>query len=486
MNFTDQQKKVIHFEGDAVWRAVAGSGKTTTLVQYAKVRPKEKGLYLVYNKSAVMEAVEKFNKNKIENVRICTAHSLAFDRIMRGSNYALAQKNYSAVDIKNIFDLHGEGSLKLANHAKRLVEVYCSSACIKVDEIDYMALYKDAEVLTFLAVNMERIQEVARNFLKMMNKGEISVTHDFYLKKFQLTAKNLDYDFILYDEGQDTSACMLDVFLKQDARKIIVGDEHQQIYGWRGAVNSLDKVDFPRFMLTESFRFGPGVAAVANEVLALKGGDVSPVIGSGPSKSCGLSATLTRGNLTLLMKAIDYIGNYGTKKIHFEGNLSSYTFAEDGTSLWDILNLKLQKKDYIRDPLLKQFEDYQAFKDFLSETKEAQLLTLASIVDKYGASLFQLMKRLNESNTATKEEAEMIFSTAHKSKGMEYDSVTLADDFLDVKEYQDNSEKRENTSAEDINLLYVAATRAKRELRIDAKQVPSDFPKGGFKDVKVF
>lgn len=86
-----------------------------------------------------------------------------------------------------------------------------------------------------------------------MEQGEIEITHDFYLKKFQLEAPMLQYDFILFDEGQDASAAMLDVFLKQKATKVIVGDTNQQIYGWRFAVNSLEKIILKRISFQPVF-----------------------------------------------------------------------------------------------------------------------------------------------------------------------------------------------------------------------------------------
>lgn len=46
---------------------------------------------------------------------------------------------------------------------------------------------------------------------------------------------------------------------------------------------------------------------------------------------------------------------------------------------------------------------------------------------------------------------DIVFTTAHSTKGLEYDSVIIEDDFL-------------NRSQEDRNLLYVAATRAKKQL----------------------
>ena len=103
-----------------------------------------------------------------------------------------------------------------------------------------------------------------------MDKGEIEITHDFYLKKFQLSNPTLYYDYILFDEGQDASPAMLDVFLQQKATKVIVGDTHQQIYGWRYAVNSLEKANFKTYHLSTSFRFSQDMANLAMEVLQWK------------------------------------------------------------------------------------------------------------------------------------------------------------------------------------------------------------------------
>jgi L-asparaginase II len=37
---------------------------------------------------------------------------------------------------------------------------------------------------------------------------------------------------------------------------IYVGDAHQQIYAWRGAVNAMQQLPLPESRLTTSFRFG--------------------------------------------------------------------------------------------------------------------------------------------------------------------------------------------------------------------------------------
>ena len=49
-----------------------------------------------------------------------------------------------------------------------------------------------------------------------------------------------------------------------------MGDTHQQIYGWRFAVNSLEKADFKHYYLSTSFRFSQDIANLAMEILKWK------------------------------------------------------------------------------------------------------------------------------------------------------------------------------------------------------------------------
>lgn len=58
---------------------------------------------------------------------------------------------------------------------------------------------------------------------------------------------------------------------------------------------------------------------------------------------------------------------------------------------------------------------------------------------------------------------DVVFSTAHKSKGMEWDTVVLMDDFIPTLV----SGMISGEAQEERNLLYVAVTRAKRKLIIN-------------------
>lgn len=78
MQLTDEQIKIIKSNGNIKINAIAGSGKTTSLVQYARARANARILYLAFNKSVKLEAISKFQEKGLKNVRVETAHSLAY------------------------------------------------------------------------------------------------------------------------------------------------------------------------------------------------------------------------------------------------------------------------------------------------------------------------------------------------------------------------------------------------------------------------
>lgn len=116
------------------------------------------------------------------------------------------------------------------------------------------------------------------------------------------------------------------VLSQQRCAKILVGDPHQQIYSFMGAVNAMntarEKAAAPAGdadmagaplpavlsrVLTRSFRFGPSIADVANAVLRIKGerrsvlggrgeGSMDPVGPGGVQLLQGLLHALNHGN----------------------------------------------------------------------------------------------------------------------------------------------------------------------------------------------
>ncbi len=318
-----------------------------------------------------------------------------------------------------------------------------------------------------------------------MDRKEIDATHDFYLKKYQLSKPVLNYDLIMFDEGQDASPVMLDVFLAQKARKVIVGDRFQQIYGWRRAINALNRIDFTEYSLTASFRFNEHIAGLAMECLRWKellGENVGIRIrGLGRNKKIKTTATLARTNLALLKRAIDTVQHErSVKTVYFEGNINSYTYAADGASIYDVLNLYLDKRDCIRDPLIGAMKSFEDLGEYAEKSEDMELKMLMDIVAAYETRIPALLRKITAMHVedGLREKADMIFSTLHRCKGMEYDSVIMAEDFMNgerikrlLSKEKDEPLDREKIS-EEINVSYVAITRSRNFLEFPDAMFP--------------
>jgi len=485
---TEEQQAITRSTGNIRINAVSGSGKTTTIIEYAASRPRSaRILYLAFNKSVRLEATKKFEARGLHNVKVETAHSLAFKHIVFAHGYTVRTQSYKTHEIVDLLGLSSTGEKHaeyiLATHISRFLTYFCNSDKSKVQDLNYLDTVTDITAQAFVKKFYSPIEDGTRLLLAKMDRREIDITHDFYLKKFQLAAPLLPYDYILFDEGQDASGVMLDVFLTQNATKVIVGDVHQQIYGWRYAVNSLAKTDFKTFNLSASFRFPQDIAGLASGILDWKGKlyDFDPVVitGKGVDTRELTKATIARTNLGLLLKAIEYITeNRKVRNIYFEGNIISYTYADDGASLYDVLNLYNNKPDKIRDKLIQSMKDLDELEEYIEKTEDVQLGMMAEIVKEYGDEIYGIIKSLKDLHVQDedKSKAEMIFSTVHRAKGMEYDVVYLVDDFITEEKLEKLKDKDEplNTAklTEEINLLYVAVTRAKYRLHIPESLLP--------------
>ena len=494
LTLTPEQEAIIQSTGDIKINAVAGSGKTTTIIHYAATRPTgSRMLYLAFNKTVKGEARRKFAEQGLPNVQVETAHSLAYKHIVIGSAYNVRPQGYTTFEIAQLLGLadHGEkhGAYIVASHIAKFIAYFCNSAAQKVQDLNYPDTVADAKAKAFVKTFYNFIVDGTRHLLKRMHNGSIDITHDFYLKLFQLSNPVLHYDYILFDEGQDASPAMLDVFLKQAATKVIVGDAHQQIYSWRHAVNSLEKAAFPTYQLSTSFRFPQPIADLGTEILQwkahLKAQEPVAITGSGTPSNTKTKATIARTNLGLLLRAITYITEHkDVQHLYFEGNIHSYVYADDGASLYDVLNLYNGQQDRIRDKLIQTMTRLEDLEEYIEKTEDVQLGMMVEIVAEYGNRIPGLIKELKSKHVGDneREKAEMIFSTVHRCKGMEYDAVQLAEDFITEAALEKAKLKPEDLKAnevklaEEINLLYVAVTRTKGFLRIPETLLPKDFP----------
>ena len=114
-----------------------------------------------------------------------------------------------------------------------------------------------------------------------------------------------------------------------------------------------------------------------------------------------------------------------------------------------------------------------------------ETLNRIRIAQRYGMKLFSMVPRLAAADVgANAHAADFIVTTAHKSKGLEFDNVMLWDDFEQVdrvqavrtstsahyykKEMTVFGEETVEIPVDEINLAYVAVTRARKRVFLNA------------------
>ncbi len=488
MELTQEQKRIIDSEQDLIVNAVAGSGKTTTIIEYARKRHDKRILYLAYNKSVRQHAQKMFQSNRIGNVTVETAHSLAYKYVIPNSSFTI-RNSYLPSELVTVLNIPVDNEeqlhLKMAYHVWHCYLFYCNHIAGTPAEAEYQRFIPDMSARSFVMQHYDSILHYVHSLLRLMEAGSIGITHDFYLKRFQLMQPRLPYDLIMFDEGQDASPVMLDVFFNQPGRKIIIGDTHQQIYGWRYAVNALEDERFARLALSRSFRFGNDIARLARSILSLKSlfmaAPNTRLTGVDSSRPIDSRAFIARTNAVLLSKAIDLaVHSHDYKQLYFEGGISSYIYTQSGTSLYDLINLHQGNRSAIKDPLVMSMPTFDDIIQYAALTGDVSLKVLANLVTRYGGSLAGHVERLRSlcvehDSRAT---ADITFTTVHKSKGMEYDEVFLGNDFVNEQQLLDRMPAvrggvvSASALSEEVNMLYVAVTRTKAKLHIPAELVP--------------
>ncbi|RYZ49051.1 MAG: hypothetical protein EOO14_21220 [Chitinophagaceae bacterium] len=149
-----------------------------------------------------------------------------------------------------------------------------------------------------------------------------------------------------------------------------------------------------------------------------------------------------------------------------------------------MLNLYNSKRDRIRDKLIGSMASLDDLEDYIEKTEDVQLGMMVEIVKEYGNEIPSLIQSLKNKHVGDEEKAtaEMIFSTVHRAKGMEYDAVQLVEDFITEARLEKLKEGKEPDALnlakwnEEINLLYVAVTRTRGQLRIPESLLPKNLP----------
>lgn len=444
---------------DTKVQAPAGSGKTWLLKKGSSIMPDRRGTYLAFNKAIADEAKATFPGN----VECRTGHSLAFGAV--GRKYASRLKPLPGFKLASEYNI-GETNMFPTKTAKGYLILdtirnfcYSNDDELVVKHVPYLGKkINDIEVLEFA---YQDIPIQARKIMNlMMDEGEnIPITHDLYLKMWALGKPRINKDFLLFDEAQDANPVILGVMQAQEhMQKIFVGDQYQQIYGWRGALNAMTSVPHQRAThLSRSFRFGQPIANVANDILQKYTPDDEfpiEIIGNPNQRSVVEEITgcpdaiICRTNGGVISHIFQYIEDY---KVYLQGGATQLTSLIKGAQA-----LKEGRKTANQE--LALFNNWEEVVEYSQSSSDGKAMgVMIKLMDEYGAD--ELMNLLKQTVSSPRS-ADITLTTAHKAKGLEWNKVKLGDDFFyPTKEGQllDSGE---------VNVLYVAATRALEVLDI--------------------
>lgn len=456
--------------------AYAGTGKTSTFVEYA-FDHSERMLYLAFNKSVETEAKQKFGPN----VKAKTVHALAYAAVGRKFRNIGQLRYYSVMKML-------DSDVYPATLVCMTLENYFNS-----DDEEMSEKHVAEDVLQRYRMGYkDRVLEAARSVWKYMQaeRDPFQMSHSGYLKLFQLEKPLLGVPTILLDEAQDTNPVTFDIVRRQMAngsRVLFSGDPHQQIYSWRGAVDAMSMISAPTLFLTKSFRFGPRIANVANTILKTFFSIQKPLIGQKSIDDhivkdipAGEKYTvICRTNVEVFKQALQCALKNPPVPIFMGGGESFNQFLE---AITDVYLLYVGRRNEIKSRQIAFFKDFESLCRFSEDRLDAELMARVKIVDFYGTQIPAHIESIRKAVTAARH-AQVTIITAHKAKGLEWDNVMLANDFASLYDDQndgsllpvstgnaDEDKKlgyKRTINRDEINLIYVAATRAKRRLKLN-------------------
>lgn len=568
---TEQQKAVVDavLSGeDTVVRALAGTGKTSTLKLIAKrllkEQPDKKIVYIAFNKSVQTEA----EASMPSNVESRTADSIAWRAI--GTKITGKSRNKEALRLPTL--IAEEFGIKRIQDpmdpTESLSPVDVTRAIQRA--INQFAISADDTIgpqhFEFGPDTPPELVDIANAMWAdlISPEGKLAINNAHVTKMWALSNPDLSKDgsglnspadIIFFDEAQDINPVLAKVVADQNIQKVYVGDENQAIYGFRGAENQLENVSAPNDLpLTKSWRFGPEIAGIGNRFLTLLGAKTR-VEGGGPRGTIvepnsmeNADAVLVRtngGGLQAIQEELEKGRTVGVSKAYKDELTSLVDTAE-----WLQGDRAGQRPSKVHEDLL-QFKNWDEVLKEVADGSNRKVEMLANLIDSYGVSGLRdllsnvkVAKTKDESGaageitpdslvdgasgslsngvnyevsgepdslkvtlsgktwgvkdniksrgyrfssdtkswsksydspnaaaadlnslqgTSSGEPVDVVVTTAHKAKGLEWDNVRIGNDFWGPRTNPETG-KLDLPSPEELRLDYVAVTRAQKSL----------------------
>ena len=477
-----------HGEGNLLIEAAAGSGKTWTLVKSIELIPDDKSIiFCAFNKD-IVEELRKKTRN-VKNIDVMTLHSLG-RKVLKysipGELLAVQPLKYISYIRNNLREL----ATKPLKHMSKKVYMTYTDNIMKYVDYGRCYLCDCVEDFEFIRerYNIEDIGDEIDVAIKvlawgMSNLSEIDYTDMIWLPNVLDVDVKTKYDYIMADECQDINKAERHLILKcfkEGTRLISVGDSNQAIYSFAGSdpasFNELKKLPNTTCMpLSISYRCAKNIVSFANKIVPTmeanndgREGDVKyemrlDDVKDGDMMVCRTNAPLIQIYTKLVKegkKAFVRGKDFGTQLISMvkgtEQKLLNIDCRNDGVFARLYNDLFTTRNSIITQNMVDEIDalrtsnvlnKYDAIKtlEYLSE----DILTASELIGK----LEHVFNSDNETDGIS-------LSTVHKAKGLEADRVfIIAPSLMPSK-----SAKKDWEVRQEMNLMYVAYTRAKNHL----------------------
>lgn len=402
-------------------KSVAGSGKTTTLLNLAKLHKDKKILYLAFNRSLIEEI-----RSKIESSNIRNMTSQTFDSLMRDVYIHRKDQVPNLVELKHttIADYHPFFAGKSFQLRKSYVNYY-QRFCNQTEYSDIKKFCQrklGGEKRLLVTMWEDTLAGKWSTFDSLRKLAQINRWSRGYIDKI--------YDLVFIDEAQDFDPLMLHILLQDvNLPKVFVGDPHQAIYEWRGCINSFERL--PESALTIEFYSTFRVGEPACSVITRSFEDCW-MISKAPSKT-QIVPDREFG------PEEDYVYLFRTWKCLLQTAAKMYK-----RKVW-IHNFEQQIE------FIKRLHQKLQYADLSEEERQEFSDDLPAFLIKLSyEQLDELLSSVKSNYTNDKSKAKCHMYTIHTFKGLEHDRVKVHDDI----------------KPEEDNLRYVALTRGKHEIVI--------------------
>lgn len=455
--------------------AVAGSGKTTVLLELLKYIPSNSNsLFLAFNNSIVDELRER---NKRADVQIMTIHSCGWRSILcrYGSKVKMNPNKSIAKTEKVIKELNiseNKRGYYFYIIPKILDLMRCNLCENNEKEIMDLILHYD------INVDKEDIKIAQKAFSYLItDKSQFDFMDMIYVPVTDVSVRLQKYDYVFCDESQDFSVCQqlfIKMSLSRKGRLVTVGDRNQAIYGFAGAdvesFNLLGTIPHTvKLPLSVCYRCDADIISLAKELVPqIEARDNAPAgivnnnsviadVKDGDMVLCRVTAPLVSLCMRYIAQGVKaYVKGRDIGKNLI--NLIKKTNKKKMTDVMEKLNRELGRiigkvvaKTHCTEQEARESEAYRSYEDKLK---------VIEILSEGLDNAQDVMDRIDMIFSDDSKNG-ICLSTVHKSKGLESDRVFI---LCPDKFYLKACMRVSWMAEQERNLVYVAYTRAKHFL----------------------